>query len=288
MAKISLPMPPVLAGAEQNQITQLRDYLFQMSRILSDGMHSLDVDNFASGSKVLETVQMSQEVSKSLQQRAATLRALIISTATEIVKLEDKKFMTLLSSYMAKSEYGTLFEEEEGTYTFAATGLNEALKKTSTITNLDTRGLEFEKALKGDPDDPDDTGALGKIADLELYQRRDEASILLGWVDIDGQPSVGLALGHNFSFDATIPDSEQKIGQFTYKKLSTEGSYGALYTARGIEFYMNGNLVASWKIDEATQEYRLETHSLYVEDGNLNLDPWKIDTSDGFKILYVG
>lgn len=291
MSQLNLPTPPTLTGSEQNQITVLKDYLFRMSRMLNDAVNGLDLDNFSRKSIVRETISQSQETTKSLMQRAESLKALIISTAHTIMSIDEIMDKILTSEQFAQSIFGTYKRKEEGHYTFDASKFSGDLSKEEWVTDLSVDYDKLHTVLYGTEGDDDDVGALIRLGALEAYKITNEANFKLGWVTMDGEDVVGLALGQKFMFEAA--SNPKTIDGVTYEplKLTETQAYGALYTSKGIQFYVDGNPVAEFRLNDNKTYYLyspLVTANKLTLTGNLEMAPWRIDQSNGFSILYMG
>lgn len=287
MSQIDLPAPPTLTGTDRTKIDVLRDYLFQMSRTLNEGLSTLDVDNFNPRSVIVQSVAQSKEQSVALQQRAAALKTLIISTATEIKKVEDILRAEMSSTYTAKSQFGSYFNETTQTFEITAQGISGALEQSDIVTTLDTRATNLETAKDQ---------AKARLDNFEIYISKQEGYYKLGWVEwTPGDFTshvVGLAVGDSFTFSAESQD-EETIDDVTYQKIEVSGAYGALYTSHGIRFYVDGRLAATFAYDESAGRYYLNAPYLDAGTvsvaGGISMGNWRISQDDnGFSITYAG
>lgn len=287
MSQIDIPAPPTLTGTDKTKIDVLRDYLFQMSRTLNEGLSTLDVDNFNPRSVIVQSVEQSKEQSVALQQRAAALKTLIISTATEITKVEDILRAEMSSTYAAKSQFGTYINEQTQKFEITAQGISGALSQSDIVSTLDTRASTLEEET---------TKAKEKQKSFETYISKQEGYYKLGWIEwTPGDFTshvVGLAVGDSFTFSAESED-EETIDDVTYQKIEVSGAYGALYTSHGIRFYVNGQLAATFSYNDTEGRYSLITPFLDAGtvsvQGGLSMGKWRISQDDnGFSITYAG
>ena len=89
---VQMETPPLLRGTEQEQLAQLRSYLFQAAQHLNLALNDLSMDSF--GKDVQEAIQAggtqsAEKVQTSVDQTASALKDLIIKTANVIYQQMD-------------------------------------------------------------------------------------------------------------------------------------------------------------------------------------------------------
>lgn len=244
-----------LTGTEKDKLDQVYRHLYKFSGELTRALNALDANQ----------VQVSQGVAEA--QRAAVaagggddttppsqayqnMRALIIKTADTVRAEMDVITETLKKDYVAVSEFGAFQEELINTITTTAEGV--------------VMGFDYESRL----DAVDDS-----MAGFESYKVETEQYIKIGVVHYneDGSPEAGVVVGKNLS-RIIVDDNE----------IVTSPEMYACFTSERLSFWKNG-----------VEQAYFSNETLYVTDINvtnsINLsDKWKIDTTNGFSIKWVG
>ena len=149
---VQMETPPLLRGTEQEQLAQLRSYLFQAAQHLNLALNDLSMDSF--GKDVQEAIQAggtqsAEKVQTSVDQTASALNDLIIKTANVIYQQMDVLETVLRSEYVAVSDFGQYQEEIESRLTQTAENTTAAYDYTAKI-SADTASQQTE--LAGDQD----------------------------------------------------------------------------------------------------------------------------------------
>lgn len=222
---IRIDPPPMLQGNTAQQLASLRNYLWNVSQQLSRSLTAVNEGNMVITPKSsVEVVATSPEASQHLAQQAANLKALIIKTADEIRLAEDRITEKMRSDYVAISEFGEYKETADATYNLTAKGLNWDV-----LFNEDIAAAGGYVALGG----------------LSEYHRELIGNIRIGLIEVDGEYTVGIAMGQNISVTATTQEHDGK--QYHVIQAPKEGS---VYTPGKLAFYINGVEVAYFSNDQ--------------------------------------
>ena len=244
-----------LTGTEKDKLDQVYRYLYKFSGELTRAVNALDANQ----------VQVSQSVA--VVQRAAVaeaggdatvppsqayqnLRALIIKTADTVHAEMDVITGTLKSDYVAASEFGTFQENLTNTIESTAKGIVQT--------------FDYKGQLDAINDD---------IAGFSSFKAETQQYIKIGVIDYDEfeVPIVGVLVGKNFE-TVTIDGNEVMASKDMY----------ACFTATELSFYQNG--IKQAYISNET----LFVTFINVKDDILLADKWKIDSTNGFSIRWVG
>ncbi len=107
-----LTQPPIINGDVQQQLVQMRSYLYQISRDLNA---ALDGISPAAVSQQINDKIRTQNgaTSQAMNEQAGQLKSLIIKTADTVKAYSDRLVADLSSSYVAQSDFGTFSENIE-------------------------------------------------------------------------------------------------------------------------------------------------------------------------------
>lgn len=211
-----LESPPNLTGTPEQQLVQMRSYLYRLSEALSVALEQ------AGGSGEKETAETVSTGGTSSEVQDATsfpgYRDIIIKTA-EIVTVArteiDREIQELQSIYVAQSEFGTYQEEIRSTLSQTAAGIEANFNAIETITG-------------------------------ELPMLRTSAGyIKAGFIaETDTQKLVGIAIGQTVQLDAESTYTDPETG-VEYQQVNMQRTQNcAFYTADGIYFYVDGKQMA--------------------------------------------
>lgn len=125
--------PPQFGGDERQQLVQVRSYLYQLAETLNQNLNNLTLDNFRPDTKQVIS-GASQESEAAIKENAATLKALIIKTASVIEAQIDEINTELETDYVAKSEFGTYTKQAEAQITANAEGITQNYERVEHIT----------------------------------------------------------------------------------------------------------------------------------------------------------
>lgn len=182
---------------------------------------------------------------------AAQLKSLIVKNAKLVEKQMDTLETVLTGRYMAKSDFGTYLEELNARIAADPTGISQYYGFLG----------QMEQALRGAVEE-----AAGQLQD---YRVQTEGYIRTGLVEYRGmEPVYGVAVGQGL----------------------TQGEDGAISSAR-FRSVFTADRLSFWQGD--VEVAYLSNNRLYIRDatvlGNIDLaGTWRIDTSRGFAIRWIG
>lgn len=247
-------LPPAPRGTTEEQLTDLRNYLFRLSGQLSAAADSPIMtvqSNSRSGAIITPTSGTAS--SAAIKEQLVPLRELIIKTAKDIKVAEDRITSVLKSEYVANSTFGEYRESAQLIQEQTAARISENYEHFSqVISSLD-----------------DDTST--------MFQKI-QGQIQRGYIEINGQPYFGIAISDRMEFGSgtMVQDGE------TYREIVGQINCG-LYTATGWMFFLN-NQRAGW-FDST--DGLLHVEHIYIES-SLRMGNWLISTGGKWGLRYIG
>ncbi len=244
--------PPMLTGSAEQQVVQMRTYLYQLAEALNVALAEVDKRTDTSITQVRQAVSTTQSENTSSY---ANLRDLIIKTADIIYSVEDKLKHTMNSDFVAISAFGSYYENIKS-------DVEETARGVVTNYNYDAKIED----LQGDYGD-----LLGWTAHVEGYIRQG----IIG-EDEYGLPVIGIAIGQNLR-----SLGRQTVDGIEYDVLDDTQSC-AFYTSTGISFRLGGREVA-YLTNEREFITMLEVGTTMTLGGK-----WIISHANGFTIKWIG
>lgn len=241
-------LPPQLQGTAEQQLAALRDYLVRMAQSL-DPVSGSGERILAEARKGADKAQ--EKTVKDIRARAASLKALIIKTADEITAYTDSKAEAFESLYVAKSDYGTYYNQIETQVEQTARNTVETYHYTEAIQALDTYMTDLNGQIRR-----------GVIEDPETHEVH-----------------LGIAISEQLSFTGQT----QTEGGLTYYELSPGQTLG-LYTSTGWQFWING-VKRGWF---SSEDSMLHVSNIVVENRLQLGNDWEIVSTGGFGLRYIG
>lgn len=243
--------PPMLAGTPAQQLTQMRTYLYQLAERLNVAL--VEIDKKADAA----TVNTQSAIQSGEQERSngyAALRDLIIKTADTVIITRDEINQTLQSEYVAKSNYGTYYEQIEA-------NVKQTAENVLTQYNFDAKIEDVSSEIEG----------------LNNWTAHVEGYIRQGIIGEDefGLPVIGIAIGQNLR-----SLGRQTVNGVEYDVLDDTQSC-AFYTSTGISFRLGGKEVAY-----LTNEKELVTD--LVVGSTLTVGNWLTTTDNGLAVKWIG
>lgn len=236
-------LPPQVTGTPE--LVALRDYLVRLARSLDQvSRDAIIVANKAVDQKQKDTV-------KSIQNEAASLKALIVKNANEIYSYTDRKVEEYGSLYVAKSDFGNYYEQIESKVETTARGTIESYHYTDAIENLNSYMTELNGQIRR-----------GLIEDPDTHE-----------------VNLGIAISENLRFTGQTQD----VGGDTYYELEGGQTLG-LYTSTGWQFWINGHK-RGWF---SSEDSMLHVANIIVENKLQAGADWEISVSGGFGLKYIG
>ena len=254
----TISQPPILSGSDRQQLIQIRQYLYQMSRDLNLALNNLTADNFVTGAeakKALGGSEGSQEQQNpETRKQLSTLKSLIIKTAETVEAEMDVLEANLASTYVAQSTFGTFAEEINTQITATAENVQQTIDYQATLTDsLNGISNSFDQYVV-------ETGGYIKQG-------------IIGYEDV--VPIIGIAIGQ----DIKVIGTDTKDGQ-EYEVIDTSSNM-SVWTPEKLAFYVNGMEAAY-----------VSNGAFYVADmyvlSRLFLNNWQISSNRGLTIKWIG
>lgn len=256
----TISQPPILSGSDRQQLVQIRQYLYQMSRDLNIALNNLTADNFATSAdakKVLGGRDDSKEVqNQETRKQLSALKSLIIKTA-ETVKSEIEMLESnLKSTYVAQSTFGTFTEEIQTQLTATAEAVQQNIQYQATLTD-DLNGI---------------TSAFNQ------YVVETGGYIKQGIIGYDNAaPIIGIAIGQ----DIKVTGTDTKDGQ-EYEVIDTSSNM-SVWTPEKLAFYVNGMEAAYVSNGAFYADDMYVLSRLFLGQNN-----WQISATRGLTIKWIG
>ena len=243
-------IPPQLQGSPEQQLIAMRDYLVRLAQSLEKvGGSEVVIEATKAATKAANRNQ--EKTIEDIRARANALKALIIKTADEITEYTDSKVETFESLYVAKSDYGTYYNQIETQVEQTARNTVETYHYAEAIQALDTYVTELNGQIRR-----------GVIEDPETHEVH-----------------LGIAISEQLSFTGQT----QTEGGLTYYELAPGQTLG-LYTSTGWQFWING-VRRGWF---SSEDSMLHVSNIVVENRLQLGSDWEIVSTGGFGLRYIG
>ncbi len=255
----TISQPPILNGSDRQQLIQIRQYLYQMSRDLNLALNNLTAENFANGVIPTQNSQgsdSSEQQKQEFKQQLSSLKSLIIKTADTVYSEIDVIETNLSSTYVAQSAFGTFSEEINAQFKATAESVQQSIDYQATLT--------------------DD---LNSISDaFNAYRIETGGYIKQGIIGYDGAvPIIGIAIGQ----DIKVTGTDTKDGK-EYEIIDTSSNM-SVWTPSKLAFYVNG-MEAAYVSNGAFYVADMYVLSrLFLGQRN-----WQISTVGGFTVKWIG
>ena len=178
---VQLNTPPMLRGSGQEQLTQMRSYLYRLAEQLNGALNAIEADSLTEEAK--DTLgsgaasEAAKQVREDMGKTSSVLKDLIIKTAESVRSETQRVERELRSSYVAKSEFGAYQEQVDA-------------KFTATAENV-TQSIRYASELEGRLDEQ-----AGDLQGLISYRTETKGYIRQGIVGYeDTVPIIGIAIG---------------------------------------------------------------------------------------------
>lgn len=255
----NISQPPILNGSERQQLVQIRQYLYQMSRDLNLALNNLTTENFAAGftaKNVQDGGENKDQLGQEAKKQFSTLKSLIIKTADTVRAEIDRIETNLSSTYVAQSDFGTFTES-----------INTQLK--GTAEKLE-QNIEYSATLEDNLQSVSD--------DFDRYVIETGGYIKQGIIGYDGAvPIIGIAIGQ----DIKVTGTDTKNGK-EYEIIDTSSNM-SVWTPSKLAFYVNG-MEAAYVSNGAF--YVAEIYVLLRLF--LGQQKWQISVDRGLTIKWIG
>lgn len=219
---LSIDPPPSAYGTQEQQLTSIRSYLYQVSEQLNAAMNAITIEKLAeSEGKSLETL-VTEASRQDMASQADTLKSLVVKTADTVQSSIDEIEARLQSDYVAQSEFGQYKEQMNATIRATADGIIQEY-------GYDSRLDALREGMVG----------------FQSFQTSTNQYIKTGllYFDDDGVPRYGVAVGEKLS---TVEEDGHEVltrqdimATFTADRLTFWQGGAALAWIQSSELYIN-------------------------------------------------
>ena len=242
--------PPILRGTERDQLVQIRQYLYQMSRDLNVALTSLTADNFATGTEAVKVLSgdLTANQQKQIDAGMGSLKSLIIKTADNVRAEIDIIEKTLTSDYVAVSDFGTFSENINTQITEMADSVKQTIDYQATITD--------------------------QLNDVTAYKVETEGYIkqgIIGYAEDGVTPIIGIAIGQDIRAEGTA-----EVDGKEYAIIDTTSNVST-WTPEKMSFRVNG-----------VESAYVSNGAFYITTTLYFGNKWAISFEDGFSIRWIG
>lgn len=241
-------IPPRLQGSPEQQLVAMRDYLVRLSQSLEQVGRSAAAPAVPKAGAAASAQENAAEQVKST---ARALKALIIKTADEITAYTDSRVESFESLYVAKSDYGSYYNQIETQVAQTARDTVESYHYTEAFGEMNAYLTDLGGQIRR-----------GVIEDPETHEVH-----------------LGIAISEHLSFTGQT----QTEGGLTYYELAPGQTLG-LYTSRGWQFWIGG-VRRGWF---SSEDSMLHLSNIVVENRLQLGSEWDVTRTNGFGLRYIG
>ena len=241
-------IPPRLQGSPEQQLVAMRDYLVRLSQSLEQVGRSAAAPAV---SKAAAAASAQENAAEQVKSTARALKALIIKTADEITAYTDSRVESFESLYVAKSDYGSYYNQIETQVAQTARDTVESYHYTEAFGEMNAYLTDLGGQIRR-----------GVIEDPETHEVH-----------------LGIAISEQLSFTGQT----QTEGGLTYYELAPGQTLG-LYTSRGWQFWIGG-VRRGWF---SSEDSMLHLSNIVVENRLQLGSEWDVTRANGFGLRYIG
>ena len=241
-------IPPRLQGSPEQQLVAMRDYLVRLSQSLEQVGRSAAAPAV---SKAAAAASAQENAAEQVKSTARALKALIIKTADEITAYTDSRVESFESLYVAKSDYGSYYNQIETQVAQTARDTVESYHYTEAFGEMNAYLTDLGGQIRR-----------GVIEDPETHEVH-----------------LGIAISEQLSFTGQT----QTEGGLTYYELAPGQTLG-LYTSRGWQFWIGG-VRRGWF---SSEDSMLHLSNIGVENRLQLGSEWDVTRANGFGLRYIG
>ena len=241
-------IPPQLQGSPEQQLVAMRDYLVRLSQSLEQVSRSAAAPAV---SKAGTAASAQENAAEQVKSTARALKALIIKTADEITAYTDSRVESFESLYVAKSDYGSYYNQIETQVAQTARDTVESYHYTEAFGEMNAYLTDLGGQIRR-----------GVIEDPETHEVH-----------------LGIAISEQLSFTGQT----QTEGGLTYYELAPGQTLG-LYTSRGWQFWIGG-VRRGWF---SSEDSMLHLSNIVVENRLQLGSEWDVTRTNGFGLRYIG
>lgn len=212
----NIQQPPILRGSPQQQLVQIRQYLYQISRDLNASLNNLTEENFAAGSNAAKALagEASEQVKQETKKQLSSLKSLIIKTADLVYQEMDRIETSLTSTYVAQSDYGVFTENIQGQISAEAARIDQLISYDAEITdNMNSLSAGFD----------------AYVIETQGYIKQG----IIGYED--AVPIIGIAIGQ----DVQVTGTTETVNGKSYDVIDTASNM-SIWTPEKLSFWING------------------------------------------------
>ena len=239
-------IPPQLQGSPEQQLVAMRDYLVRLAQSLEPVGRSA-----AAAAKTGAAAGAQEKAAEQIRSTANSLKALIIKTADEITAYTDSRVESFESLYVAKSDYGSYYNQIETQVAQTARDTVESYHYTEAFGEMNAYLTDLGGQIRR-----------GVIEDPETHEVH-----------------LGIAISEHLSFTGQT----QTEGGLTYYELAPGQTLG-LYTSRGWQFWIGG-VRRGWF---SSEDSMLHLSNIVVENRLQLGSEWDVTVTNGFGLRYIG
>ncbi len=232
MGMIRIELPPTLNGSSEQQLGQIKNYLFRVAQVLNASLNHLSAENFSGNTAAsLSAGGVSAETKREIQDQYTSLKNLIQKTADEVTSAMESMKLQFDGLYVAKSEFGEFQQATSQTIEANAEAIQQNFTYYTELRDTTVTETEFQ-----------------------TYKTALEAYIRSGLLDDSGQtPVYGVEIGELGENPIKVRITSEKISFYHYSNEVAYISNSSLYitTARITKALTLGN----WQIDANTPVY---------------------------------
>lgn len=254
---VNFNTPPKPGADADASLRQMYNWLFQMTEqlnvalsVVSSGEQAVMVGSQGDGgggeNDALDAAR------EEINTQRNELKALIIKTADTVRHEFDQRITQMESSFVAESEFGQYQEEVTRQIEDTAQGTLETY-----VTEI---GLD---------------SYINDSAGLKAWQSETSGFIRRGYITRNAEdvPILGIAVGQDIQTKYVDAEGNEQI--------DVSKTNLGFFTADGLEFYINGVNVASFRNDGANMNNA-------TISGKLQVGNWMITHNNGFDIAWIG
>ena len=254
MSGIHIDAPPKLQDPEAYR------YLFRIAQDLNLALTSIDEGNMtpAAAEKLATGGSAAKAAKEETERQAATLKGLIVKTATTVKQEMDALEVKLDGKYVAESDFGRYVDETKTAIELLPDSVTLKVLDTQTITDMGTA-----------------------IGQLQAYNVESEGYVKSGIVGYDPEtlaPELGIAIGQKIRTTGT----KVTVEGVEYDEIDG-GQTLATYTSKGLRFYLGGTEVA-YMTNRKLYILNAEVSGTIKQGSWL----WEQDAVKGLTLRYVG
>lgn len=242
-------LPPILSGAPQKQISDLRDYLVRLAQSLETVSETAVVE----AREAARLVSPARDIIKEeVRATDGALRNLIIKTATEVSATVETLTTDLHQNYVALSTFGEYTETVDRLTSDTAKNTSDVFSLTERIRTLNDTVTKINgEIIRGFVEDPTTHNTV-----------------------------LGIAISQNldYSTDYTMVHEGN-----VYYQIAARQTFG-LYTSTGWQYWVDGTRLG-WFDSEYS---KLHVVNLEVETSLKLGDGWVFTTANGLGLKYTG